>query len=49
MNLTIKNIFLILCIIDMSLCVVYWIFDLIEKLITKNLSRISSQYAAIDR
>lgn len=49
MTLTGKNIFLILCFIDMALCVVYWLFDLVEKRINKNLSRTSKTVVCINR
>lgn len=48
MNLTIENIFLILCIIDMTLCVVCWLFYLAEKLIDTNLSRTSKTVVCIN-
>lgn len=49
MNLTIENIFLILCIIDMTLCVVYWLFYLAEKQINKNSLSTSKAINVIDK
>lgn len=36
MNLNIKNIYLILCIIDITLCIIYWLFDFAKELINRN-------------
>lgn len=49
MTLTIENIFLILCIIDMTLCVVYWLFYLAEKQINKNSLSTSKAINVIDK